>query len=67
MANDPGPAAGVPRWHVLASLAYLRTVRYLMLARVVSPRRALLLTAPWHEAAANRGAAAAGALLPGRR
>lgn len=55
MAHDPGPAADVPRWYVRASLAYLRIVRYLMLARVVSPRRALLLAAPWHEAAARAG------------
>lgn len=73
--GDPAATADVPRWYVLASLAYLRTVRYLMMARVVSPRRALLLTRPWHVAAARAGmrlparfyqaAADAGLELPG--
>lgn len=60
-ASVTGAGADAPRWYVVLSMSWLRLVRYGVLLRVVSPRRALLLTSPWF-IAANR----AGLRLPAR-
>jgi hypothetical protein len=48
--SDPAASEPVSRWRVWLTVAYLRLIRHAVLGRVLPPRLALRLTAPFYQA-----------------